>query len=104
MNENDTKIINTSEPSISIYNCREIMSTWLDIAGHCAVAENEKIRKKNINGLLKVLKSMIICSAIAGTEAEKKINSAKELAFAGNPEDFEKIRELIKEAFEYTSQ
>ncbi len=104
MKEKDTGIINTSEPSISIFNCREIMMTWVDIADCCAAAGRKESRLKNINGLFKVLKSMIICSAIAGTEAEKKINLAKELASAGKAEDFEKIKALIKEALDYTSQ
>lgn len=104
MKNNETGLINTSEPSISIFNCREIMITWLDIAECCAYEKHMKSREKNVSGLMKVLKSMIMCSALAGTAAEKKIEEAKRMAESGGTENFEKIKLLIKEALEFTRQ
>lgn len=104
MKNNETGLINTSEPSISIFNCREIMITWLEIADCCSDEKQSKSREKNVNGLMKVLKSMIMCTALAGTAAEKKIEEAKQLAESGGAVDFEKVKLLIKEALEFTRQ
>ena len=80
------------------------MITWLDIAECCGSMKQKGNREKNVSGLMKVLKSMIMCSALAGTTAEKKLLEAKELAERGNEADFGNIKKLVKEALECTRQ